>query len=221
MNTILSLKDIYKSYSAEVLFQGFCLDIYENEILGILGPSGCGKSTLIRMIAGLERFQQGELSGGQNSPTVFLIFQTFDQLFPWMTVMENVLYPMKKRRKQIVTDAEALSRQAQHFLDLVEYSEDTGKYPHQLSGGMKQKVALARALAMKPDILLMDEPFASLDEQMRKYMQQLLLRIKKEQPLTILFVTHDVEEATTISDRILLLDKKDNNKGRMLNRSEF
>ncbi|MGE5679011.1 MAG: ABC transporter ATP-binding protein [Pseudomonadota bacterium] len=193
----------------------FC--IRPGEIACILGPSGCGKSTLLRLAAGFDKPDKGtlRLEGNELSgPTAdtILIFQDFNQLLPWKTVMENVLYPLKVNR--IGSSEKEREAIAAANLEMVGLEDFRNSYPHQLSGGMKQKAALARALAVKPSVLLMDEPFGSLDAMTRHKMQSLLLEIWRKTGVTIVFVTHDVQEAIILGDRIMLMDK---NPGRIHN----
>lgn len=209
MSCVLEIQGLRKAYNGVEILKDFDLKLIKGEVLSILGPSGCGKSTLLRLAAGLEKPEEGSIkveAEHGNTGKTFMIFQDFDQLFPWKTVLDNVTYPMGIRK---IYDAEGERKKAAlEMLEMVEYEDSISKYPHQLSGGMKQKVALARALCLNPDLLLMDEPFASLDAQTRSSMQELLLRIWKRKGLTILFVTHDIYEAITISDRILVMGNK-------------
>lgn len=209
MSCVLEIQGLGKSYNGVNILKDFDLKLIRGEVLSILGPSGCGKSTLLRLIAGLEQPEEGSIrveAEHGNTGKAFMIFQDFDQLFPWRTVLDNVIYPMGIRK--IYASDKERNEAALEMLDMVEYKDSISKYPHQLSGGMKQKVALARALCLNPDLLLMDEPFASLDAQTRNSMQELLLRIWKRKGLTILFVTHDIYEALAISDRILVMGNK-------------
>ncbi|WP_186113292.1 ABC transporter ATP-binding protein [Burkholderia gladioli] len=173
----------------------------------LLGPSGCGKSTLLKAVAGFVEPASGGISldgrriNGPGADRV-AVFQEFDQLPPWKTVLENIAFPLRVARK--LSRAEARER-AGHYLDKVGLSSFASAYPHTLSGGMKQRVAIARALAMQPRVLLMDEPFAALDALTRRKMQEELLRLWDEARFTLLFVTHSIEEALVIGNRILLL----------------
>ncbi|NRF82815.1 ABC transporter ATP-binding protein [Burkholderia gladioli] len=173
----------------------------------LLGPSGCGKSTLLKAVAGFVEPASGGISldgrriDGPGADRV-AVFQEFDQLPPWKTVLENIAFPLRVARK--LSRAEARER-AGHYLDKVGLSSFANAYPHTLSGGMKQRVAIARALAMQPRVLLMDEPFAALDALTRRKMQEELLRLWDEARFTLLFVTHSIEEALVIGNRILLL----------------
>ncbi|MEJ5378399.1 MAG: ABC transporter ATP-binding protein [bacterium] len=179
----------------------------EGELICILGPSGCGKTTLMRLIAGFDSPSRGAIRmGGEPlsgpGPDRCVIFQE-DALFPWLTVWENVAFGIRRNRK----DGRALRSEVNHFLSLVGL-ENFGNYlPREISLGMKQRVALARVLIMKPRILLMDEPFASLDVQTRQEMHKLLLKIWQELSQSIIFVTHDVEESIILADSILLFEK--------------
>ncbi len=179
--------------------------VHRREFLCVLGPSGCGKSTLIRILAGLDSPTSGEvlLDGRSVSgpgPDRGMVFQGYT-LFPWLTVKKNVMFG-RRMAGQPASIAEA---EAREWISLVGLSKFENSYPHQLSGGMKQRVAIARALANRPRILLMDEPFGALDAQTRAQMQAYLLEIWKNVDVTILFITHDLDEAVYLSDRILVL----------------
>ncbi|MDZ7696346.1 MAG: ABC transporter ATP-binding protein [Deltaproteobacteria bacterium] len=182
------------------------------ELIAILGRSGCGKSTLLKIVAGFIPPGSGNVLLNQKpvtgpGPDRCVIFQE-DALFPWLTVGENIAFGLKGQKQSGKSRATEMNR----FLKLVGLNEFRDYLPGELSGGMKQRVALARVLILKPSVLLMDEPFASLDAQSREEMQNLLLRLWKELSHTILFVTHDVNEAVILADRILLMDK---NPGRV------
>jgi NitT/TauT family transport system ATP-binding protein len=182
-------------------------DVFPADRFVLLGPSGCGKSSLLKSIAGFLSPTHGEIRlDGQRvsgpGPDRIVVFQEFDQLPPWKTVLENTLFPLLasgqlKRR-------EARER-ALYYLDKVGLAKFADAYPHMLSGGMKQRVAIARALAMQPKVLLMDEPFAALDALTRRKMQEELLMLWEEVRFTLLFVTHSIEEALVVGNRILLL----------------
>ncbi|MDR7053896.1 NitT/TauT family transport system ATP-binding protein [Pseudomonas koreensis] len=173
----------------------------------LLGPSGCGKSTLLKAVAGFIQPCEGEISlQGQRidapGPDRIVVFQEFDQLPPWKTVKQNVMFPLLASRTLNKKDAE---ERALHYLEKVGLAAFADVYPHTLSGGMKARVAIARALAMQPKILLMDEPFAALDALTRRKMQEELLLLWEEVRFTLLFVTHSIEEALVVGNRILLL----------------
>nr|WP_321923300.1 ABC transporter ATP-binding protein [Burkholderia sp. BCC1998] len=182
-------------------------DVYGSDRFVLLGPSGCGKSTLLKAIAGFIEPVSGSIAlDGRPvqgpGPDRIVVFQEFDQLPPWKTVVENVAFPLRAAAK--LSRAEARER-ALHYLDKVGLGAFADAYPHTLSGGMKQRVAIARALAMQPRVLLMDEPFAALDALTRRKMQEELLRLWDEFRFTLLFVTHSIEEALVVGNRILLL----------------
>lgn len=173
----------------------------------LLGPSGCGKSTLLKAVAGFIQPCEGEirLQGqrvSQPGPDRIVVFQEFDQLPPWKTVKQNVMFPLLASKTLKRREAE---ERALHYLDKVGLAAFADAYPHTLSGGMKARVAIARALAMQPKILLMDEPFAALDALTRRKMQEELLLLWEEVRFTLLFVTHSIEEALVVGNRILLL----------------
>jgi NitT/TauT family transport system ATP-binding protein len=181
------------------------LQVQPREFLALLGPSGCGKSTLLYLIGGFLPIEKGTISvNGEPvkapGPDRGIVFQHF-ALFPWKTVRDNILYGLER---QGMPAAERKQR-AQHFIDLVGLSGFEDSYPSQLSGGMKQRTALARTLAFDPSILLMDEPFGALDAQTRHLMQAELLRIWQGSPKTVIFVTHDVQEAVYLADRVAVM----------------
>ena len=184
------------------------LEVNQGDFLTILGPSGCGKTTLIRCIAGFEDYEGDILVDGQKvkEPGIdrFMVFQTFEQLFPWKTVKNNILYPLKQNG---MTDKEELDRIAEEHLEMVGLAGKGDLYPHQLSGGMKQRVAIAKGLALRPKIILMDEPFAALDAMTRNKLQAELLRIKEHENATIIFITHNIQEALVLGNRVMLMGK--------------
>lgn len=173
----------------------------------LLGPSGCGKSSLLKAVGGYLPPTEGEITlrGKRISgpgPDRMMVFQEFDQLLPWKTVAENVVFPLIAARRLSKRDA---VERARHYIDKVGLTRFADSYPHTLSGGMKQRVAIARGMAMEPEILLMDEPFAALDALTRRTMQDELLRLWDDTRFTVLFVTHSINEAIRIGTRILLL----------------
>jgi NitT/TauT family transport system ATP-binding protein len=181
------------------------LRVPEGEFLCIIGPSGCGKSTLLRILAGLYKKSSGQViirSGSINGhrPLSALVFQEY-ALFPWRTILQNVAFGLEMRGVPIRERV----RIAQRYLEKTGLSECADHYTYQLSGGMKQRVALARALANDPQILLMDEPFGALDAQTRLVLQQELLRIWEEERKTVVYVTHSIEEAVMLGDRVALM----------------
>ncbi|NNJ92813.1 MAG: ABC transporter ATP-binding protein [Gammaproteobacteria bacterium] len=179
--------------------------VHKREFVCVIGPSGCGKSTLIRILAGLETQTTGEvLLDGKSvygpGPDRGMVFQGYT-LFPWLTVHKNVMFGLEQAGRGKDTAAE----EASQWIDLVGLAKFEKSYPHQLSGGMKQRVAIARALANQPRILLMDEPFGALDAQTRAKMQSYLMEIWQNIDITVLFITHDLDEAIYLADRILVL----------------
>jgi NitT/TauT family transport system ATP-binding protein len=182
-------------------------DVHRGDRFVLLGPSGCGKSSLLKAAAGFIAPAAGgiELAGKPvrgPGPDRVVVFQEFDQLPPWKTVKQNVMFPLLASRRLGRREAE---QRALHWIDKVGLSSFADAFPHTLSGGMKQRVAIARALAMQPDILLMDEPFAALDALTRRKMQEELQQLWEELRFTLLFVTHSIEEALVVGNRILLL----------------
>ena len=207
--TILTVENVGKVFptrSGEVeALRDVSFGVKRNELCVLLGPSGCGKSTLLNIVAGLETPTSGQMSL-DGHPIVGparergMVFQGYTS-FPWLTVLQNVEYGMKLNG---VPAAERRER-ALHFIDLVHLSKFRDAYPKNLSGGMKQRVAIARTLANAPEILLMDEPFGALDAETRWHMQEMLLEIVENTHTTILLVTHDIQEAIFLADRIVFL----------------
>jgi NitT/TauT family transport system ATP-binding protein len=214
---ILDVRDLKKSYGTEtgthVVFDHVSLQIHRREFVCVVGSSGCGKSTLARIVAGLDDASGGEilLDGKPVSgpgPDRGMVFQGYT-LFPWLTIKRNVMFGLRMSGQ----DESTAESEARQWLDMVGLSKFEDSYPHELSGGMRQRVAIARALANKPRILLMDEPFAALDAQARAQMQHYLLQIWRKVDVTILFITHDLEEASFLADRILVMGA---NPGRVI-----
>ncbi len=184
------------------------LEVYPNELLCVIGPSGCGKTTLLRIIDGLLRPDTGRvvIEGEEVSaprPDVSMVFQHFG-LFPWKTVHENVAYGLRIQGRP----EEEIRRRVHDHIVLVGLVGFEHSYPYQLSGGMQQRVGLARALSVNPTVLLMDEPFGSLDAQTREIMQEELLRLWRMQPKTLVFVTHSIDEAIILGDRVALMSSR-------------
>ena len=181
--------------------------VFPAERFVLLGPSGCGKSTLLKAVAGYLAPEEGEfhLDGRKihgPGPDRMMVFQEFDQLLPWKSVRDNIMFPLLATRR--LPRAQARER-ADYYIDKIGLSRFPDAFPHTLSGGMKQRVAIARGMAMEPQILLMDEPFAALDALTRRTMQDELLRLWDETRFTVLFVTHSIAEAIKIGSRILLM----------------
>lgn len=206
----LSVRNLTKKFETPrgtiTALDNVSFDVHKREFLSVIGPSGCGKSTLVRILAGLETPTSGEIrvydqpvSGAGCDRG--MVFQGYT-LFPWLTVKQNVMFGPKIAGASSST-AEAEARQ---WIELVGLTKFENSYPHQLSGGMKQRVAIARALANQPRVLFMDEPFGALDAQTRCQMQTYLLEIWKNVDITIVFITHDLDESVFLSDRILVLD---------------
>ncbi|MDF1656147.1 MAG: ABC transporter ATP-binding protein [Verrucomicrobiales bacterium] len=206
---VLSVDDLTKVFPSRngdvTALKSVDFEVYRREFMCVIGPSGCGKSTLIRILAGLETETSGAVLLDGNpvagpGPDRGMVFQSYT-LFPWLTVKQNVMFgPKMAGHKEAGVEADA-----RQWIELVGLSQFENSYPHQLSGGMKQRVAIARALANRPRILLMDEPFGALDAQTRAQMQSYLLQIWRNLDITILFITHDLDEAIYLADRILVL----------------
>ncbi len=210
MDHQLTLRNVTRTFDAEngsrEALENITLEVTPREFLCIVGPSGCGKTTLLRMIAGLDYPTSGEiiLDGTPvrgPSPDRGMVFQEFS-LFPWRTVLKNVEFGLE------IQDKRDIKRTAERYIELVGLSGFEHSFPFQLSGGMKQRVAIARALATEPAILLMDEPFGSVDAQTRNVLQEELLEIWKRTKKTILFVTHSVDEAVYLADRVVVMSPR-------------
>lgn len=191
--------------SSRTVLNNVCLEVRESEFISLLGPSGCGKTTLLTIIAGFQQPTSGSvfLNGRKvekPGPDRGFVFQDF-ALFPWMTVRENILFPMQQQKIPKRRQQEKL----QQLLDMAQLSGSENLYPSQISGGMKQRTAVSRALASDPEVLLMDEPFGAVDYQMRQQLQEELelLWLKNKKP--VIMVTHDVEEAIFLSDRVWVM----------------
>ena len=201
----INVQGLAKRYGALEVFRGVDFEAGEREIVAIVGPSGCGKTTLLRCVDGLIPADEGEIRVNGERVTspiagVAMVFQHFG-LFPWKTVHDNVAYGL---RMAGVPKAE-IARRVQAFINLVGLTGFEKAYPYQMSGGMQQRCGLARALAVEPTVLLMDEPFAAVDAQTREILQFELLRIWESRPTTMLFVTHSIEEAVLMGDRVFVL----------------
>lgn len=209
-NHYVDVKGLSKHFGASKVFEDLSFAIEEGEFITLLGPSGCGKSTLLRCLAGLETPDEGSIFVNGEDIThvkpkkrgIGMVFQSY-ALFPNMTAAENIAFGLKM---QGLAKSEILHRVAQ-AIRTVELSNNEKKYPNQLSGGQRQRVALARALVVKPRILLLDEPLSALDARIRRNLRDEIRSIQREMQLTTIFVTHDQEEAMTMSDRIFLMNK--------------
>jgi ABC-type nitrate/sulfonate/bicarbonate transport system ATPase subunit len=209
---ILQVRGVSRRFVSQhgdtLALQATDLDVAENDFITILGPSGCGKSTLLRIVAGLDRPTTGEvlLDGRRiEGPGADrgMVFQSYT-LFPWLTVRENVCFGLRERGLPKPQQQEI----AQGFIEKVGLRGFEHHYPKQLSGGMQQRTALARALANKPRMLLMDEPFGALDHQTRELMQELLLGIWEAERKTVIFVTHDIDEAVFMGSRVVVMSAR-------------
>jgi NitT/TauT family transport system ATP-binding protein len=186
-------------------FANIDMSIGEREFVALLGPSGCGKTTMLRLFAGLEHPTSGEVFVGHRrvigpGPDRAVVFQQF-ALFPWMTVRQNIEFGLRC----MGIDRNERRDRSRHYIKLMKLSGHEDAFPHQLSGGMQQRVAIARSYAVNSDVLLMDEPFAALDTQTRQIMQESLSELILREPKTVLFVTHSVEEALYLADRVIVL----------------
>jgi len=199
----ISLRDVTKRHDQQLALDRITLDIPTSTFFVVVGPSGCGKTTLLRMLAGLDAPSEGRIDIANSQPghpQNSMVFQG-DSLFPWMTVWDNAAYGLTMRNvpKARIDDVVG------HYLNKTGMYGARTLYPHQLSGGMRQRVSIARAFANDPDILLMDEPFSALDEQNKTLLHEELLRIWEETRKTVVFITHSVDEAVTLGDRIMVM----------------
>ena len=215
MNKFIEISDVTKSYWSEdgkkqtKVLLPLSLNIAEGEIVMFLGPSGCGKTTLMRIVGGLEKQDKGsirlagDLLAGPDQRRG-MVFQSYSS-FPWLTVRDNIKFGTRYRREISVTEKEKIT---DHYMNMVGLSSFSDFYTNRISGGMRQRVAIARTLASSPDVLLMDEPFGALDAQTREHLQFQLMEINKSEQKTTIFVTHDVEEAILLADHIVIFSAR-------------
>ena len=199
----IRIRDLGKRFGALTAIDGVSVDIAQGEVFMIVGPSGCGKTTLLRILAGLDSVTSGSIeiaAPGSQRPANSMIFQG-DSIFPWMTVWDNAAYGLRMRGVPRASIRDVVA----HYLARTGLTRFADYYPHQLSGGMRQRVSIARAFANDPEILLMDEPFSALDAQNKLLLQEELLRIWEEHRKTVVFITHSVDEAVFLGDRILVM----------------
>ena len=211
---ILEVRHLAKTYGvgdeATHAIADLSFTVEEGEFVCIVGPSGCGKTTLLKSLSGLLRPTSGEVLLEGRPVTapperMALVFQDYSRsLYPWMRVAENVAFPLRRRKLPKAEMQEVVA----HALASVDLTGMERKYPWQLSGGMQQRVAIARGLAYRPDILLMDEPFASVDAQTRAELEDLVLRVRAEYGITVVFVTHDIDESVYLGDRVVVLSRR-------------
>lgn len=218
----LQLEQVTKSFPAQTssrcVLDRFDLRVGDGEFIAVLGKSGCGKSTLLRIAGGFEKPDSGSvLLGGvpvtEPSQKMVMLFQDFNQLFPWLTLLQNLLFAIRKTLPAM--KSEQARKLAHTCLEQVGLAEFADSYPYQLSGGMKQRGALARALALRPEVLLMDEPFSSLDYLTRRNAQDLLKQLWNQGGLTVLFITHDISEALLLAQKIAVFDSSSRRIGHL------
>jgi len=207
-------KDFANGKTTRNILNDVSFSVAKGSFLSILGASGCGKSTLLQVIAGLHNTTSGSVRLAdkviEKPPfeLVYLFQQYTKSIFPWLTVTQNIAFGMESRKKWSRAE---IAQRCQSMIKLVGLEDYGDYYPQQLSGGMQQRVAIARALACEPDVLLMDEPFSAVDAMTRGALQDLVLKLWKDLGLTILFITHDIEEAVYLSDRIIMLRRSPQN----------
>lgn len=205
----LKIEDLCKVYNKKTVLNKVSFDVRSGEFLSILGPSGCGKTTLLKILIGIEKPTSGKIYKNDIDITKFdaskrgmgIVFQNY-ALFPNMNVLDNVMYALKLKLK----DKEKAKSLALEMIELVNMSEHISKYPHQLSGGQQQRVAIARTLALNPDIILFDEPMSALDADNRLGLRRELKEIQKKFKTTMVYITHDQEEAFSLSDRVIVMN---------------
>lgn len=195
----LALRSVSRSFGTTEAIRDLSLEVAPGEFVAVVGPSGCGKTTLLKLLSGFDAPTSGTI---ERAGKTRMVYQQ-DGLFPWLTAAQNISLGLRN-----VPDKAARQRELQEMLAFIGLEKFADHYPHQLSGGMRQRVEIARALAGEVDILLMDEPFSSLDYLTRLRMRQELAQMLEERPRTVVFVTHDIEEAAQLADRVLVLSER-------------
>ena len=209
MESILRVDNISKKYNSKIVLEDISFDVKRGEFLSLLGPSGCGKTTLLRLLIGIEKPDQGKIYKFEKDITAMapkdrnigIVFQNYS-LFPNMNVYENIAYALKARK----ISKEEIDNKVREIIEIVGLNEHVYKKPRQLSGGQQQRVAIARTLVLNPDIILFDEPMSALDADIKVILREQLKLIQKKFAITMIYVTHDQEEAFALSDRIMVIN---------------
>ncbi|MCU5773129.1 ABC transporter ATP-binding protein [Erwiniaceae bacterium BAC15a-03b] len=207
-NTHVTIRGLYKSFAGQPLYQDLNLDLPKGKIVSIFGPNGCGKSTLMNMVAGLIPLDRGEvLFDGKTlaETTIGYVFQNYrEALFPWMSAWKNIAYPLVRRGMKKA----AVQARVQELAEMFDIRFDLQRYPYELSGGQQQTVCIMRALAPGPEVMFLDEPFSALDFEMTLFIRDKLQEVQQATGVTMLIVSHDLEDAVFLADEILLLTRR-------------
>ena len=208
MRAHVSIQHLCKSFGGVPLYEGFNLEIKKGKIVSVFGPNGCGKSTLINMIAGLQNIDSGQvLFDGKTleQTKIGYVFQNYrDALFPWMTARENIAYPLKRMGMNTLQ----VSKRVEELVELFEIKFNLNQFPYELSGGQQQTTSIMRALACEPEVLFLDEPFSALDFEMTLFIREKLQETNLKTGVTMVIVSHDLEDAVFLADQILLLTRR-------------